>query len=291
MPRQFKFFSLALLSVIFSNLAITKSFAETYFDDVQGELLEAPHSMSLTSDEIAEALKQLKAILRYIDRTIEPLVETYEKPQILLLRKKTEKLILLLESKKALTAETPLAFLDLLESFKYSVNYFKRIETKASSQAIQKTFDIIKEIDKKWRQDGEDIYTKKTKIYFSQIRELLKKLREYPTIPDELRQKIEDPETTRLIVNAIALGELGDRPKAFAAGIAACDKMKALYPAFETVAGARDTFDITLEIMGINEVFAEYAQIEYTQKQSPKESETPQTKDVQANAKDEGHEK
>jgi hypothetical protein len=64
------------------------------------------------------------------------------------------------------------------------------------------------------------------------------------------------------IGDAIAVAEQGDRPKAYAAAMPIVTKIRDLYPAFDAVATAQAGFMTVLELKGLNEFYAEFAQME-----------------------------
>jgi hypothetical protein len=59
----------------------------------------------------------------------------------------------------------------------------------------------------------------------------------------------------------IAIAEQGDRPKTFAAAIPVIDQVRNLYPMFDQISSSSVGFSMIMELQGITEFYAEFAQM------------------------------
>lgn len=102
-------------------------------------------------------------------------------------------------------------------------------------------------------------YTQITANTFRQIQRLLKALENQsldPKLHDGLK-KLWAP-----IGETIAIAEQGDRPNTFARAIPVVRQIQTLYPMFYLVQSTNAGFPLILELQGLAEFYAEFAQIE-----------------------------
>lgn len=92
---------------------------------------------------------------------------------------------------------------------------------------------------------------------FRQIQRLLQQLEEFP-IDAQLKSELR--ERWRLIGEVIAIAEQGDRPLAFAKATQAVDNLRQLYPQFDEFSTINAAFPLIMEIQGLIEFYADYAQ-------------------------------
>ena len=101
-------------------------------------------------------------------------------------------------------------------------------------------------------------YTQITANSFRQMQKLLQQL-ETINIDDTLKSKLRD--LWMPIGQVIAIAEQGDRPKTFAAAIPVIDQVRNLYPMFDQISSSSVGFSMIMELQGITEFYAEFAQM------------------------------
>lgn len=146
----------------------------------------------------------------------------------------------------------------LIVTFRFSHNFFSRVETTHNESLLRELLDINTAIIEE-RGFDDSPYTQLILSSFQQIHQLMSDLVSMD-IPNSLRSSVEDiiPDVGLLL----AVAKQGDRPRAFDSGKSLYPKIRALYPEFAKVAASNNAFQTTLAIQGLNEFFAEYAQIE-----------------------------
>jgi hypothetical protein len=64
------------------------------------------------------------------------------------------------------------------------------------------------------------------------------------------------------IGEVIAIAEQGDRPKTFEKAVPMIRQMRALYPLFDAISTSQAGFPTVLELQGLTEFYAEFAQVD-----------------------------
>ncbi len=102
-------------------------------------------------------------------------------------------------------------------------------------------------------------YTQITANTFRQMHKLLTQLEALP-ISSELKLALKDLRPA--IGETIAIAEQGDRPKTFERAVPLTIKIQQIYPIFDQVSTTAVGFPLILELQGLNEFYAEFAQVE-----------------------------
>ncbi len=211
------------------------------------------------ADEISTAKTQLQTQLSLI-KQITPFVERHFKARLQLLKQRTTATLQLVEEKGIAHRQTDLAYQNLIVSYLYSVAFFREIETDVSVEWIKELLQITEQIKKSRGYDEDSPYTQITYTVFNQIHQLIHQLKNNNALSEELNQKLQAlvPELGKLL--AIAK-QGGDRPNTFEAARPLYDSIVALYPEFNKILQSNTVFNVVLEIQGLTEFYAEYAQI------------------------------
>lgn len=121
-------------------------------------------------------------------------------------------------------------------------------ELKTSSDEMVKTYGY-----------DDSPYTQITANTFRQMQRLLKQLEDL-AINEALKKELRA--MWMPIGETIAVAEQGDRPKTFEKAIPVVQKMRALYPMFDDIASSDAGFQMIMELQGLTEFYAEFAQVE-----------------------------
>lgn len=132
------------------------------------------------------------------------------------------------------------------------------VYTEYTSGALQKLNQLQQEMVVKFGYDDSP-YTQITAQSFKQIQKLMYQLED---LPIDSQFKADLRATWRDIGEVIAISEQGDRPLAFKKSIPMLEKLRKLYPQFDQVSATNIGFPIVMEIQGLVEFYAEYAQVE-----------------------------
>jgi hypothetical protein len=209
-------------------------------------------------DEVSTAKQQLNRELELIEQ-ITPYVERLDLARLDFLKRKILAVRGAIEAKGLAHMATITAYQELIVSFRYSVAFFRQIRTTVTENGIAELLKINDTIIAA-RGFDDTPYTKITAGVFDQIHKLVLQLGEGPLLSEGLKAKVNE-----LIVpigRAIAEGRAeGDRPETFQAGTVAYCKILSLYPDFDRVQRSDAGFDVVLEIQGLSEFYAEFAQI------------------------------
>ena len=147
---------------------------------------------------------------------------------------------------------------NLIVAFRYSKAFFAR----ARSEIIAKEIDevlAIAETTANARGFDDSPYTQITASIYSQMHKLFIQLEEV-TGNEELKTELAKIRVP--MGEVIALGKQGDRLKTFIHAIPLYQRVKSLYPDFDSVGFSDPAFDVSLEIQGLNEFFSEFSQLE-----------------------------
>lgn len=132
------------------------------------------------------------------------------------------------------------------------------IFTVATAQSLERLRELQEHVQKEYGYDDSP-YTQITSNSFRQMQKLMLQLEDLPIDP-LLKSKLRD--NWRLVGEVIAIAEQGDRPLAFAKAIPCIDQLRKFYPLFDQVLTTHAGFPIVLELQGLIEFYADYAQIE-----------------------------
>ena len=102
-------------------------------------------------------------------------------------------------------------------------------------------------------------YTQVTAQTFRQMHKLLQEL---DTLPIPLQLKTDLRTLWPAIGETIAIAQLGDRPKTFEKAIQAIGTIRNLYSIFNQIATSAAGFNLVIELQGLSEFYAEYAQVD-----------------------------
>lgn len=209
-------------------------------------------------DELTLAKNQLKNQMGILNK-LENTVERIELGRLRLIKKRTESVLQSIESNGIANAKTMNEYHHLIVAYRYSVSFFKEIETESNSKAIIALLDTTEEI-RKARGFDDAPYTQITANVFSQIHTTILQLKDDRNLPTELNQALQAlvPELGKVI----AIAKEGDRPRTFEAGTALYEKLEALYPQFDKILHSNSAFDAVLDLQGLLEFYAEFAQVE-----------------------------
>ena len=215
---------------------------------------------ALAEDE-ATARQLLQRQIELITQ-LEPYTERVDLGRLHLLRKAAEGVLTRIQEKGLANMVTMQSYQNLIVMYRYSIAFFRQIKTEKTQAVIEELLQINDQIVKD-RGFDDSPYTKLTASVFSQMHKLILQLIDLSSLPDPLKEKLNDLKAP--IGQVIAIAEQGDRPRAFESAIALYEKVKELYPDFNAIAASDVAFDITLEIQGLNEFYAEYAQVDGSQ--------------------------
>ena len=143
-------------------------------------------------------------------------------------------------------------------TFRYSNAFFTQIQTVDSRQSIRSLLETNDQVTRKMGFDDTP-YTQITAYVYTQMHKLFMQLKDNGVLTPVLRDKIEN-----LIVpmgHLIAIAKQGDRPRTFDAAVPLQRQISELYPLMNAITQSDAAFDIILEIQGLNEFYAEFAQI------------------------------
>lgn len=155
-------------------------------------------------------------------------------------------------------ANTNRAMQQVIITFRYSNAFFTQIQTLKSRQSIRALLETNDQVTRKLGFDDTP-YTQITAYVYSQMHKLFMQLKDSGVLAPSLREKVEN-----LIVpmgHLIALAKQGDRPLTFDAAVPLQRLITELYPLMNAITQSDAAFDIILEIQGLNEFYAEFAQI------------------------------
>lgn len=209
-------------------------------------------------DEVTRAKNQVTRQAQLID-SISYVTERSDLPRLSVLRKSSERVLASIVARGLGHAETFREYLNHMLTYKFSEEYLNSIKTDASELAIRELWSIHLRIIAD-RGFEEPPLPRITYNVFCQIRDNLQLLKQQP-IPESLKTKIDDLNPG--FGNLLALAQQGDRPSQEL--IDAAQRMfgavKSLYADLDAISGSGPAFDLSLTIRGLNEFYAEYADL------------------------------
>lgn len=213
--------------------------------------------LTLAADEVQEAKSELARIVK-ITETIAPYVEQLDEARLIVIRKSAERVLTHVNSLGLGNFQTLSAYQQLIITYRFSVSFFKQIATSNSEKLVVELVAIGAKIEKE-RGFDDSPYTRITANVFSQQYQLFLQLRESTTLPNETKEKINA--LIAPLAKVIAVAKQGDRPKTFEAAYPVHEAIRELYPAFFEIQRGNAAFDVVMEIMGLHDFYAEFAQI------------------------------
>jgi hypothetical protein len=216
------------------------------------------YAQSNVSDdgEVTKAVGQLKGEISLIS-DMEPFVQSPDRARLYILKQASQRVLDLIGSKGLANMATIREYQVLIVTYRYSKSYFDRVETDYTTDDIQKIQGITEKIVAD-RGFDDSPYTQITLSTFNQLQKLTQDMLALP-IKDDLKKGLQ--EIIPDFGTVVAIAKQGDRPKTFAAAIGVYKKVEALYPLFHEVASNNQAFDTVLEIEGLAEFYAEFAQV------------------------------
>jgi hypothetical protein len=219
-------------------------------------LLGAAASRLVIASEVDEARLELQREVELI-QDIAPHVERQDLGRLLLLKGYSENVIRQIERAGLGNMATLREYQFLIVGYRYSAEYFSRIKTEATADEIAELLRINDRIIQE-RGFDDSPYTQITRSVFGQMHRLFVDLGKSQVSP-QLRARL--LELDRAFADVVTVGGNGDRPKTFDAGSRLAKKIRALYPEFDQIAQSHPAFNLVISIQGLNEFYAEYAQI------------------------------
>lgn len=219
-------------------------------------LLAAP-VLSAVAGEIEDRKTQLSVQIELIN-SIEPFVERIDLARLFVLKRASETVFNSIDKNGLGNAKTFQEYQKLIVAYRYSIAFMEQIRSVETTDAVAGLLQINDLIIKEYGFDDSP-YTKITSSVFNQIYELIKQIRELnlsPALQEGLAGLLAP------VGKTIAIADQGDRPRTFEAAEPVYFQISALYPLFDEVAMSDVAFNLIMEIQGLNEFYAEYAQIE-----------------------------
>lgn len=213
--------------------------------------------------------------MRILDR-LEPTVERIDLARLKVIRRAIEEVAGDIERNKKegraqITFQTMRLLQYLIVQYRYSQVFLGweekpsllSIWTGSTSEDLQKLRDSYQRLQANFGIDDTP-YTKVTSHYFRQLEKLMRQLENLP-IEESLKKSLRDMLPT--IARTIAVAEQGDRPNTFRAAKKVLPLIRALYPKFNGISGSSAGFSPVLELQGLTETYAEFAQADQPQEE------------------------
>jgi len=208
------------------------------------------------TDEATTAKNQLNRQMELL-QSIEKYTERSDLARLFVLKKADQTVIDSITRLGMGHMQTIRDYQTLIVAFRYSSEFFMRVQTQRNKKAILEIISIGDAIAQA-RGFDDSPYTQITKSVFGQMKKLIDDMQGL-VLPQDLLEKLFALRPA--MGEVIAIASQGDRPKAFAAATALHSKLIELYPAFSTLSISNPAFEIILNIQGLNEFYAEFAQL------------------------------
>lgn len=186
---------------------------------------------------------------------IEDQVEDVYKPRHFLFKKRTQQVIDSINKRGIGPMGTTQAYLEMIDKFTYTSAFWEKNATPALQSTIQAALAVVKQIEEE-KEFGKYQITRVANT-FVEITQLLNDL------VDETKSPLLNQTVNELrphLALAIAKGQLGDRPEAFDSGTLAYDRLKSLYPLFNSLANSKAAFGLVLNIQALVDYYGDFAQ-------------------------------
>lgn len=217
----------------------------------------------------AQEINSLKSQITQLDRLSDVVFAT-DRSRLYILKLANTKVISLIKNVGLLHQETTLAYQSYILRYRFSNDLFKHIKLnqtehyqKSIAHAIKNILQIHSDVEEARGLTGSNLYSHFTEDIFKQIKDLLQSAAKNQSINGELKsifKKMVAP-TGQLLAKA----KQGDRPSVFAAGKKLYQQYKQYYPQLFKYNNAK-TFDIIFQIQGLLELYYEFAEVEWQNK-------------------------
>jgi hypothetical protein len=227
--------------------------------------------LSTTAEANSEVNNNLNQQIRILE-TISPFVERIDQARLLVIKNSVHIVITDMKAnveagRPETTFQTMRLIQNLIIQYRFSQVFFGWTEpvsmlsiyTPSIEEYLVKLKDLSKKIEKDFGLDDSP-YTQITANTFKQMQKLLKDLE---SLPLESNFKKDLRNLWRPIGETIAIAEQGDRPRAFEKAKIVVEDLRRLYPFFDQVSTSAAGFSQVLELQGLAEFYAEFAQMDY----------------------------
>lgn len=211
----------------------------------------ADDELNVAKAQLAREVKLLSDIEKYVERI--------DLARLFVLKKSAQNVSDSIAQVGFSNMATMRKYQELIVAYRFSMAFFQQIESDDTKDDIAELLRINDAISTA-RGFDDSPYTQITASVFTQMHKLVLQLTDGgPALPEELKQKLSELKAP--LGNLIAIAKEGDRPKTFEAAVPVYHKIEALYPEFNQVMSSHAAFNLVLEIQGLNEFYAEFAQI------------------------------
>lgn len=155
---------------------------------------------------------------------------------------------------------------NLVIQYRFSQSFFgwslpiamTSIYTEANANYISELQTLAKKVEQDFGFDDSP-YTRITSNTFKQMQKLLVQVE---SLAIDQNLKLELRSLWPLIGDVISIADQGDRPKAFEKALPLIEKIRDQYPRFDKISSSIAGFNTILELQGLVEFYAEFAQVD-----------------------------
>ena len=217
-----------------------------------------------------EVVTNLKDQLNILN-TLSPFVERVDQARLLVIKNSVNAVLEdiqsnLAQSRPTTTFQTIRLIQNLIIQYRFSTAFFGWSTpismTSIYSPSIEEYLNELKVLSKSIEQNfglDDSPYTQITANTFKQMQKLLKQLETLP-LNENLKKDLRS--LWRPIGETIAIATQGDRPRAFEKAKIVIEDLRRLYPQFDKVSASAAGFTNVLELQGLAEFYAEFAQMD-----------------------------
>ena len=212
---------------------------------------------TIFADEIADAKARLNRQVQ-LTQAIAPYVDRPYLARLYMLRSASKSVLDSIEKNGLAHKITFQEYQKLIVAYRYSVSFFKEIESEDTEKWCIELLKINEEIVKAHGFDDRP-YTQITVSVYTQLEKLRDDLSKL-SLSDELKIKLANLKPLLGEVLAKAQAEGGDRRLIYPVSERAYRAVVELYPDFNAISSSEAAFEKTLEIQGLNEFYGEFAE-------------------------------
>ena len=209
------------------------------------------------ADEISDAKDRLNREIRLIEH-LSNYAERPDLARLYLLRSASRTVLESIEKNGLAHKTTFQEYQKLIVAYRYSVAFFRKIETDDTKKSIIALLQLNEQIVKAHGFDDSP-YTQITLSVYTQMEKLVAQLLQL-SLSEATRIRLVDVKPVLGEVIAITKAKGGDRRTVYQVAERAYKAITDLYPEFNKIASSDAAFDVTLEIQGLNEFYAEFAE-------------------------------
>ncbi|MGZ6478686.1 MAG: hypothetical protein ACXWQE_05250 [Bdellovibrionales bacterium] len=224
------------------------------------------------ADENKPAADTTKSFYRQVEliQAMQPYVERVDLARLLLIKTSVTNVIQNIESnaaagKNPVTMETMRLLQNVIVQYRFSSIFFgwqdpipvNSIYAPIIADKLHELHKLAKDLEGEYGFDDSP-YTQITAQTFQQIHKLLQQLETLP-IPDYLKSDLR--KLWPAVGETVAIALQGDRPKAFEKAVVIIGDIRKHYPEFNQIASSAAGFSLVMELQGLAEFYAEYAQM------------------------------